>query len=293
MRYGLHLYTYIRQMSDQAWDLLPQLKALGYDGCEVPLMPGEMDRFDYDRARARLDAEGMAAVGSTGMTPDLCIASPDGAVRARGMAHMRHAIDCTARLGATVLSGALYAAFGWRPERGRTAQQWRQSAASLRELARYAEDKGVTLTLEPLNRYEHYFINTVDDALKLIADIGEPNVKVHLDTYHMNIEERDFYEAVRKAGAFLGHVHCAENDRGIPGTGHIDWAGFFRGLNEVEYDGWIIVESFFEPIPSIVEFSPIWRSLAPDADTLARESLQFIQAGLRVPADGAGTVASR
>lgn len=280
IRYGLHLYTYVREMSDGAWDVLPKLKSFGYEGCEVPLMPGEMDQFDYDLARKRLDAQGMSAVGSTGMTPDLCIASDDGQVRAKGMAHMKHAIDCTARLGGTILSGALYAAFGWRPPRGRTKQQWRQSAASLKELARYAADRNVTLTLEALNRYEHYFINTVEDTLKLIADIGEPNVKAHLDTYHMNIEERDYYRAVKLAGSLVGHVHCAENDRGIPGTGHIDWQGFFRGLNEVKYDGWIIVESFFEPIPSIVDFSPIWRRLAPDADTLAQESLKYIQAGL-------------
>ena len=98
-----------------------------------------------------------------------------------------------------------------------------------------------------------------------------------MDTYHMNIEEKDFYRAVIQAGALLGHLHCAENDRGIPGTGLIDWDGLFRGVAEVGYSGWIVVESFFEPIPSITEFSPIWRRLAPDADTLASESLRFIK----------------
>lgn len=280
MKFGLHLYTYVREMTDATWDILPRIKSLGYDGCEVPLMPEELDHFDYSLALAKLEEAGMSAVGSTGMTPDMCIASDDAGVRMRGMAHMKHAIDCTAALGATVISGALYAAFGWRPSNGRTQQQWTQSARSLKELARYAADRNVTLTLESLNRYEHYFINIVDDTLKMIADVGEPNVKIHMDTYHMNIEERNFYQAVKKAGNLLGHVHCAENDRGIPGTGHIDWNGFFKGLAEVHYDEWIVVESFFEPIPSIVDFSPIWRRLAPDADTLGREALRFIKAGL-------------
>ncbi len=281
MKFGLHLYVYVREMTNATWDILPRIKALGYDGCEVPLMPEELDHFDYALALAKLEEAGMLAVGSTGMTPDLCIASDDAAVRARGMAHMKHAIDCTAALGATVISGALYAAFGWRPSHGRTQQQWVQSARSLKELARYAADRNVTLTLEALNRYEHYFINTVEDTLKMITDVGEPNVKVHMDTYHMNIEERNFYQAVLKAGSLLGHVHCADNDRGIPGTGHIDWKGFFKGLHEVHYDEWIIVESFFEPIPSIVDFSPIWRRLAPDADTLGREALRFIKSSLK------------
>jgi len=244
-------------------------------------MPGEMDQFDHDAARNKLEEHEMGAVGSTGMTPDMCIASDSEQVRRKGLAHMKHAIDVTARMGGTILSGALYAAFGWRPPSGRSAEQWRQSVVSLRALARYATDKNVTLTLEPLNRYEHYFINTVEDALQLISEIDEPNVKVHMDTYHMNIEEKDFYTTTLLAGASLGHLHCSENDRGIPGTGHIDWAGLFRGLREVDYRGWIVIESFFEPIPSIVDFSPIWRRLAKDADTLAIESLKFVKQGMR------------
>ncbi len=280
IQYGLHLYTYVREMSDQAWDVLPKLKSFGYDGCEVPLMPGEMDLFDPELARKKLEELGMRALGSTGMTPDMCIASSDEQVRRKGLAHMKHVIDVTSRLGGTLVSGALYAAFGWSPPAGRTAEQWKRSVRSLQELARYAADQNITLALEPLNRYEHYFINTVEDAVRLIVEIGEPNIKVHMDTYHMNIEERDFHAATLRAGALLGHVHCSENDRGIPGTGHIDWNGLFNGIKEVEYSGWIVIESFFEPIPSITDFSPIWRRLAKDADTLAVESLRFVKKGL-------------
>jgi len=292
IRYGLHLYTYVREMNDQTWDLLPRLKSFGYDGCEVPLMPGEMDEFDHALARRKLEEQEMGAVGSTGMTPDMCIASDSAEVREKGLAHMRHAIDVTARLGGTILSGALYAAFGWRPKSGRSAEQWRQSVVSLRALAKYAAEKGVTLTLEPLNRYEHYFINTIADTVRLIGEIGEPNVKVHIDTYHMNIEEKDFYAATVQAGSLLGHVHCSENDRGIPGTGHVDWQGLFRGLRETNYRGWVIIESFFEPIPSIVDFSPIWRRLAKDADTLASESLMFVKQGMARSRESMGAVKS-
>jgi len=97
------------------------------------------------------------------------------------------------------------------------------------------------------------------------------------DTYHMNIEEKDLYKTVLDTGKLLSHVHCSENDRGIPGTGHTDWDGLFRGLIKIKYSGWFIIESFFEPIPEIANFTPIWRKLAPDADTLAVQGLSFIK----------------
>lgn len=111
--------------------------------------------------------------------------------------------------------------------------------------------------------------------------VGAPNLKVHLDTYHMNIEEKSFYDAVLSARGLLGHVHASENDRSIPGTGHVDWdglfRGLFRGLSEIGYDGRMVVETFFETIPDIAAFSRIWRRLSPDPETFCRESLSFLR----------------
>jgi len=111
----------------------------------------------------------------------------------------------------------------------------------------------------------------------LIKDIGEPNIKLHIDTYHMNIGKKDFYQTVVEAGEIIGHVHCSENDRGIPRTGYVDWDGLFKALIEVNYSGWLVIESFFEPIPDIAALTPIWRKLAPDIDTFARDGINFLK----------------
>ena len=264
-------------MDNAALDILPKLKGMGYDGCEIPLVAQHLDLLDPVNVRRKLNELNMDCITGTGLTSDMSTISEDPDVRAHGIHHLKRCIDMTAEMGGTLMAGALYGPFGLRPTTGRSQAQWEHSVRSLRETARYAASQGVTLGLEPLNRYEHFFINTTADAALLIKDIGEPNVKIHLDTYHMNIEEKDFYRAVVEAGNLICHVHCSENDRGIPGTGHIDWDGLFRGLLEIDYNGWFVIESFFEPIPEIADFTTIWRQLAPSADVLAQQGLGFIK----------------
>ena len=133
----------------------------------------------------------------------------------------------------------------------------------------------VTICLEPLNRFETYFLNTLEDAARLVHEIGAPNVKIHFDTFHANIEERHPAEALRSVVKHLGHVHISENDRGIPGTGHNDWKGVLRVLKEAGYDGWLTIESFAQPEPALAAAAAIWRDLAPSGDEIARQGLQF------------------
>jgi D-psicose/D-tagatose/L-ribulose 3-epimerase len=280
MKYGMHLFTYVSRIDGSALQSLPRLKDMGYDGCEIPLLAGQMDLIAPEKIRKTLKRLDMACVTGTGISDEMSTVSDDPEVRARGIDHVKRCIDLTARMDASLLAGALYGPFGIQNRTGRTEEQWKHSVSSLREMARHAAPKGVTIGLEPLNRYEHFFINTTEEALLLIRDVNEPNVKLHIDTYHMNIEEKDFYRSITAAGDAVCHVHCSENDRGIPGTGHIDWDGVFRGLLDIRYRGWLVIESFFQPIPEISDFTPIWRKLAPDADTLAEKGLQFLQRGM-------------
>jgi D-psicose/D-tagatose/L-ribulose 3-epimerase len=275
--FGIHLFTYAKRIDNDTIDILPHIREIGFDGCEVPLIPEQLDALDTSRLRARLGELDMRCATSTGITSDMSTISEDEETRGRGVAHLKRCIDVTARLGSDLMAGALYAPFDTHPRAPRTPAQWERSAAVLREVASYAAEKGVTLCIEPLNRYEHFFINTVADAVSMVRDIGESNVRINVDTYHMNIEEKHLYDAMLAGGDLIGHVHCSENDRGIPGTGHVEWDGLFRGLAEIGYDGWLIIESFFEPIPAIAEFTPIWRKLAPGADELARRGLAFIR----------------
>jgi D-psicose/D-tagatose/L-ribulose 3-epimerase len=144
--------------------------------------------------------------------------------------------------------------------------------------AEQARKLDLTLCVEPLNRFETYFLNTLGDAVRFVHDIGEPNVLVHFDTFHANIEEKHPADSLRAMAKELGHVHISENDRGIPGTGHNDWRGVLSALKEIGYDGWMTIESFAQPEPELAAAAAIWRDLAPSGDELARRGLQFIKA---------------
>jgi D-psicose/D-tagatose/L-ribulose 3-epimerase len=138
-----------------------------------------------------------------------------------------------------------------------------------------AADLGVLVGLEPVNRYETCLVNTCEQAIRLKEMIGEDSIKIHLDTYHMNIEEKSFYEATKLAGDDLIHYHLCENDRGIPGTGLVDWDGIFRALSEINYQGNAALESFVECTDNMSTW--VWRQLAPSGDTLLREGVEFIR----------------
>ena len=137
---------------------------------------------------------------------------------------------------------------------------------------------GVTACIEPLNRFETYFLNTTEDAVKLCAEIGHPNVGILWDTFHANIEEKDPAAALRTTGQFLKHVHTCENDRGTPGSGHVDWKGVFAALRDMKYDGWLTIESFgfaIGELSAAARFGAIWRSTPED---IAFEGIKFLKA---------------
>ena len=162
--------------------------------------------------------------------------------------------------------------------RRRTEDEWRRSVEALKEICRFARDYDVTLGIEPVNRFETYFLNTASDAVKLARDIGETNIKVHLDTFHMNIEEKNFYDPIKHVGDLLWHMHCCENDRGIPGTGHVNWDEVFQALSEIGYNRWLVIESFTPEIKEVATSTATWRELAPSIDAIAKEGLEFLRA---------------
>jgi D-psicose/D-tagatose/L-ribulose 3-epimerase len=160
----------------------------------------------------------------------------------------------------------------------RTEDEWKWGVEGYREIACYAQqNSNLILGIEPVNRFESHFINTAADAVKFIRDVGVPNVKVHLDTFHMIREENDFTGTVLQTGGHLGYVHACENQRGIPGTGLIPWVPFFRALKHVGYDGCVTIESFDPSMESIAKLCCIWRKLADSPEQLATEGLKFLK----------------
>jgi len=275
VRFGIHLFLWAEQFDDSALPLIKKAKDVGFDGVEIPLMP--LETIDIEKTKKELEKNDMQCLGSVGLPLDRDLTSGDEATRRRGIEYLKRCAEVVSELGGDSINGVVYTAWGKITGKSRTKEEWRLSVEALKEVCRHAKDYGITFGLEPVNRFETYFLNTAADAVKLAKDVGEPNVKVHLDTFHMNIEEKNFYQPVKDVGDLLWHIHCCENDRGIPGSGHIDWDGVFRALSEISYDRWLVVESFTPEIEKMASSTAIWRKIAPSADALASEGLKFLK----------------
>lgn len=273
MKLGIHAYAWCSQWTNDTLDLINRVQDLGLDFIEIPLMC--LETFDAVAVRQRLAGLSFDSVTSTVLLEDTDITSENPDIRALGVTYLKDCIRATSEIGATSFSGVIYSQHV-KTMRNRPGEDvWHYSADCLREVARFAQEQGVVIGIEPVNRYESCLINTCEQALRLMALIGEENVKVHLDTYHMNIEEKSFYNATKRAGNDLIHYHLCENDRGIPGTGLVDWDGIFKALSEINYQGNAALESFVDCTDNMNTW--VWRQLAPDGDTLLIEGIQFIK----------------
>jgi D-psicose/D-tagatose/L-ribulose 3-epimerase len=180
-------------------------------------------------------------------------------------------------MGAGVFTGVTYSALGPVYDHAPTSEERERAADVLRDVAKVADERGVRLGIEPVNRYESFLVNTAEQARELKKLIGEPAVGVHLDAYHMNIEEEEFYAPVAASVDDLIHFHLSESHRGIPGTGTVDWEAIMRALVEGGYRGYVGLESFAEIAESMRGATCIWRELVSDSDTLVREGLAYLQ----------------
>lgn len=273
MKFGIHAFAWCVRWSNETLDLIDRVKGLGLDFIEIPLM--SLETFDAAAVRERLQTVGLDACTSTVLSKTTDISSEDPMIRNNGIRYLKDCAKATSDIGAKNFSGVLYSAHDDPDAKRPTEATWDRVADALREVARYATALGVNIGLEPVNRYETSVVTTCRQAVDLIEKIGESNVKIHLDTYHMNVEEKDFYTPTMLAGDKLIHYHLCENDRGIPGTGHIDWDGIFRALSELGYDGYAALESFVDLSLNMNTY--VWRQLAPDGDTLVREGISFIK----------------
>lgn len=275
MKFGINTMVWTTQVNEKFDPTFARIKEWGYDGVEPFITPDEP--ANIPALRATLDRLGLERTTCTVLPRDASLASYDAAIRANGVAYLKKCIDRTAELGAHVICGPMHSALGFMTGNRRTEKEWNWTVKGLRTVAARAEKRGVTVCIEPLNRFETYFLNTLEDAARMVEEVGSPNVKIHFDTFHSNIEEKHQAEALRSAAKHVGHVHISENDRGIPGTGHVDWKGVFKVLKETGYDGWLTIESFAQPEPALAAAAAIWRDPAPSGDVLALDGLRFMK----------------
>ncbi|MCD6384346.1 sugar phosphate isomerase/epimerase [Candidatus Sumerlaeota bacterium] len=275
LKYAVHAYSWVTSWSNESLYLIDHCKELGLDLIEIPLM--EIRGVDPESIRKRLDEIGLGVVTSTVLKEETDITSDEPVVRKRGVEYLKECVEKTAEMGGEVFSGVIYSAIGRKLSGKPEKKHWEWSAEALKEVAQYAQKFNLRLGLEPVNRYETFLINTAEQALQLIEMIGESNVGVHLDAYHMNIEENDFYEATKKVCHLLCHYHLSESHRGIPGTGTVDWEGIYRALGECNYQGVVGLESFVEVSDAMREATCIWRELAPNSDELIKRGLEYLK----------------
>ena len=273
MKYGVNLMVWTTRVGKEQEALFERIRAWGFDGVE-PFISAE-EPADLATVKQMLDRTNLERTTCCVLPREANLVSSQPEVRARGVEFLKKCAERTAELGARLMCGPLYAGLGVMTGARRTEEEWKWAVEGLQSVARRAQEVGVALCLEPLNRFETYFLNTLEDAARLVHDIGAPNVKIHFDTFHANIEERNPPAALRAVAPHIGHVHLSENDRGIPGAGHVDWKGTFLALKETGYDGWLTIESFGKPEPDLAAAAAIWRDLAPSGDEIARQGLEF------------------
>jgi D-psicose/D-tagatose/L-ribulose 3-epimerase len=251
----------------------------GYDGIEVPIFDAEIDK--YARLGARLDELGLAALGVTARSEAESPISPDPATRARGLTATKAGVDACAALGARLLLGPIEAPLGVFTGAGPTDDERRWAAESLRAAAEYAATQDVTLVVEYLNRFEMYLVNCAEDAAALVREVDHPNCRLMYDTFHAHIEETDPRAALQACADVLVHFHASENNRGTPGTGQVDWDTTFAALEEIGYDGWVVVEAFGDALPELAAATKIWRRMFESEEQLARDGAAFLRERVR------------
>ena len=277
MRIGINSFLFTSPFTNASTKLFKTFKKWGFDTVELPIE--DPSHIDAAHVRRELDKAGLAC-GS------VCACMGPGrdfrgtpAEQQTAMTYCKALIDQMVVLGCPSLIGPVYSVVG-KADAVEPAQQKVEFALvvkNLKQLTKYAEKKGVQICVEPLNRFETDFLNTCDQGLKLIKAVGSKALKLHLDTFHMNIEEKNQGDAIRKAGKHLAHFHACGSDRGTPGGDHIDWKGIVKALKDVKYDGDVVIESFTTDVKVIARAAAIWRRIEPTTNEIAVKGIKFLK----------------
>jgi D-psicose/D-tagatose/L-ribulose 3-epimerase len=261
---------------DQCREAIKNSAEAGYGLIEIPAL--DPKSIDVEHTKATLKEFGLKGACSLGLSFDADINNDDSEIAKRGEARLMDALNVVEQLGGDYLGGVIFSALG-KYKFPPTKKARDNAVAALKRLAIAAQAKGITLGLEPVNRYESNLLNTGSQALEMIKDIGEPNVVVHLDIYHMNIEEQDLVSPVLEAGNKLGYVHIGASHRGPLGTGNIDFDSFFGALAKIGYKGTITFESFSSTVvaPDLSSTLGIWRNLWTDNKSMAKSAREYIE----------------
>lgn len=268
MKFGAHSQMFVHDVAEDPTVVFDQAAGHGLQAVELHVR--DPRHFPEQQVLESASRTGLQIALGTALPADRSTISDDLETRRRGVDHLQGCVRLAGRLGAKTVAGGVHSANGSFAGRGRTTQEWSRSVEALKQAAPLAESYDVTLTVEPVSRYSGYFLNTAEDALRLIEEVDSTHVGVQLDTFHMNIEERDPAQAIRLTGDRLKHFHLVENNRGVPGTGQVPWMSVFAALQEVEYAGLLVFEHFPASLPLMARRTHTWRSIATSSEVCAQ-----------------------
>jgi D-psicose/D-tagatose/L-ribulose 3-epimerase len=277
MRLGINTFLFTSPFTNDSTKLFPTFKKWGFETVEIPIE--DPSHIDAKYVQKELEKNGLVCGSVCAcMGPDRDLRGTPEA-QETGKTYIKAIIDQAVDLGHAKVIGPVYSAVGRADavEPAEYKKQWQTVVKHLKEIAKYAEKKGITIALEPLNRFETDFINTCDQGLKMIADVASPALKLHLDTFHMNIEEKNQAKAIKKAGKLLAHFHACGSDRGTPGGDHIAWPEIIKALKSIKYDGDAVIESFTTDVKVIARAAAIWRQIEPRNTDIAVKGIKFLK----------------
>ena len=268
---GMNLLFWGTEIDERLFPILEQIKSIGYAGVEIPIF--DTNTKTWESWKKKLDELELDRVAITINGHEDQQISADASIRKSTLERNKRAIDCTAVIGSELLAGPFHSALGVFTGKSATEQERAWAKENLFALAEYAQQYGIVLGLEYLNRFESYLVTTTEELIQLVDEINHPNCKLMFDSFHANIEEQDIAAAIKKMAHRLVYVQLSENDRGILGRGHVDFKSILLALEEIEYTGMISVEAFSTKL----SVANIWRKMFDNEMQLVKESYQYLK----------------
>lgn len=275
MKVGMNLLLWTAAADDSHFSLVEDLSKWGFDGVEFPMFDPACS--PWAKYKEHLDNLGMSST-VVGVLPDeASLIDESASAQENALNHLKASVDSCVEVGAETIAGPIYHPVGALIGRGPNDDERKRCVENLVKLGEHAKGSGVAISVEPLNRFETFFLNCQEDSATLIDAVGDGNIGILYDTFHANIEEKSIGDAIRRGGKRINHVHACSNDRGTPGEDHIPWGETVAALKEVGYDGWLTIEAFGAWLPEIAGATCIWRKMAPSEEHVAREGLKFVR----------------
>jgi len=275
VKIGMNMLLWGIEITPQHIPVFEGLAAAGYDGVEIPVVGQSTD--ELETMASACEHLGLARTAVAFVGAEVNPISPDPAIRAAAVDSLKKGIDDTVLIGADILVGGIYQAHKYFTGSGPTEQEWNWSADYLRTCGEYAQQAGVRLGLEFLNRFEVFLINTSAECKRMVEQVGLDNVGVHYDTHHANIEDPGPRDTLLNIGGVINHVHLSESHRGTLGTGQVDWDANFAALKDIDYSGWLVIEAFGIADPNLAAAANVWRNAVSSEEEVYRRGIEFIR----------------